>query len=244
MHIVQANWSAPSNIQAITTTRQNGRSTDAYATNNLGLHVGDNKATVEQNRQNVINSLQLPNDPFWLNQTHSTNCVIVTDNNCENSADAAITKNKNIPLVVMTADCLPIVLCDKNGTEIAAIHAGWKGLVNGIIENTIQKLSQHPNNYIAWIGPAICGNCYTTDKDVFDKFIYHYPWCYDSFTKNNSRFHTNLAKIAKMLLNRLGVDKVFLSNLCTYEENDKFYSYRKQEKTGRIATLIWFSGKI
>ena len=235
-----ANWPAPKNICGLTTTRLSGASKGDFAHNNLGMHVNDNQQDVIFNRQTLKDSLNLPAEPFWLRQTHTTICADVNDRNCDNAADAAITTRRNIPLVVLTADCVPILICNKNGTQIAAVHAGWKGLVGGIIENTIQKFSEPAENYLAWIGPAICESCYETGDDIKQQFVNKYPNLEQAFTNDYPKTHTNLPRLAAMILNQHGVNQVYLSNACTFEENDKFYSYRRQAKTGRIATLIWF----
>lgn len=235
-----ANWEAPENIKAITTTKFGGFSLGPYATNNLGLHVNDNDEHVIKNRNSLKNHLNLPDEPFWLEQTHTNICTRVINQNSNRFADAAITQDKKIPLAILTADCVPIVICNQQSNEIAAIHAGWKGLASGIIENTINQFSQDPQNYIAWIGPAICQKCYATGKDVYQKFIDKYPYLEPAFKTQNTQIYADLPKIAKLILSNLGISHVSLSNACTYEESDKYYSYRQNAKTGRIATLIWF----
>ncbi len=240
MQNLVANWPAPNNIRALTTTRLGGVSIDAYATNNLGLRVDDIQNHVIQNRLSLIANHNLPGEPFWLDQTHTNICTEVIDENANRLADATITQNKKIPLVVLTADCVPIVICNQQGDEIAAIHAGWKGLESGIIENTAAKFSKETHNYLAWIGPSICQKCYATGSEVYQKFTDKYAYLEEAFTKRDAQFFADLPKIAKLILNNLGINQVYLSNACTFEENDKYYSYRRQSKTGRIATLIWF----
>jgi len=235
-----ANWQVPENIKAITTTKIGGFSIGEYATNNLGLHVSDNAEHVIKNRDYLKNNLNLPGDPFWLEQTHTNICTSVLNQNSNRFADAAITQDKKIPLVILTADCVPIVMCNQQGYEIAAIHAGWKGLASGIIENTVSKLSEEAKNYIAWIGPSICQKCYATGIDVYKKFIGKYTYLDQAFKQCKSEIYADLPKIANLILNNLGVNKVYLSNACTFEESVKYYSYRQSAKTGRIATLIWF----
>lgn len=235
-----ANWQAPQNICALTTTRLGGVSLGAYASNNFGTHVEDNFANVMQNRKNLSKNLNLPGEPFWLEQTHTNICVNVTTRNASPNADASITRNKQIPLAILTADCVPIVICNQQGDEIAAIHAGWKGLVSGIIENTVRQFTSPAADYLAWIGPAICQNCYATGSDVQNQFINKYIFLKEAFNERNEKIYANLPKIANLILNNLGISKVYLANTCTYEENDKYYSYRRQAITGRIATIIWF----
>lgn len=235
-----ANWPAPKNICGLTTTRLSGVSKDEYAHNNLGMGVNDNISDVIENRKILRTSLNLPAEPFWLKQTHTNICTEVFDSSSNIAADAAITRNKKLPLVILTADCVPILFCNQAGTEIAAVHAGWKGLANGIIENTIQKFSEPACNYLAWIGPAICKKCYETGDEIKHQFLNKYPYVEAGFSDNYPKTHTDLPKITEIILNKLGVIQVHQANACTFEENDKFYSYRRQAKTGRIATLIWF----
>ena len=141
----------------------------------------------------------------------------------------------------MTADCLPILLCDEAGKEIAAIHAGWKGLLNGIVENTLQKMHAHPRNLLAWIGPAICRRCYETGTEVRDAYINRYPFTHDAFQYTGSRLYADLPKLAELILKASGVNAVYQSNACSFEQESEFYSYRRQARTGRMASLIWFN---
>lgn len=237
---LMANWPAPQGVQALTTTRFPGFSQHHYAANNLALHVEDNTENVEQNRQALINILQLPHEPIWLNQTHSTRCVVVENSDVSRDADAAVTRSRHFPLVIMTADCLPIVLCNQQGTEIAAIHAGWRGLANGIIENTLAEMHSDAETCLAWIGPAICGQCYETGEEVRDQFMSRYSHAENAFFQHHDRLHMSLSLMAEQVLRALGVSSVTQSNACTFEDSERYYSYRKQAQTGRIATLIWF----
>lgn len=241
-HLI-ANWPAPKHIKALTTTRLTGCSEGPYAQNNLALHVEDEAAHVAQNRQSLRAQLQLPHEPIWLEQTHSTHCVRVNHAEVDRRADAAVTSHPQFPLVIMTADCLPIVLCNQTGTEIAAIHAGWRGLVGGIIENTLKTLTSPPETCMAWIGPAICGRCYETGEEVFEQFKARYVEAEKAFFYQQERLHANLALMAELVLLNAGVGSVAQSNACTFESNNLYYSYRKSAQTGRIATLIWFQDK-
>ena len=166
---LSANWKAPTNIQAFTTTREGGESKTPYTSNNLGTHVGDNLDDVEHNRNKLITRFELPSTPFWLNQTHSTHCVLAEADGSRD-ADAAITRTPNRVLAIMTADCLPILLCNKAGNEVAAIHAGWQGLLNGVVENTLAQMESTTNELIAWIGPSICQACYEVGQEVYEQF--------------------------------------------------------------------------
>lgn len=235
-----ANWPAPKNISALSTTRLSGFSQAPYNFNNLGLGIGDNDQHVLQNRQQLVEHLQLPGEPQWLRQTHSTHCVLVEEDT-NRDADASITRSSTHPLVILTADCLPIVLCTRQGTEIAAIHAGWRGLVNGIVENTIAKMHSKASELLAWIGPAICQQCYEVGDEVYQTFTSKYPECKLAFTSVNTKWRANLPKIAEMVLNLQSVNAVYQSELCTFESESELYSYRRTSQTGRIGTLIWIN---
>ena len=241
MTIKQAHWPAPANITAITTTRHGGVSQFPYDSNNLALHVADNEEHVLANRQRLRAGLHLPAEPIWLEQTHSTHCIIAEEDN-HRHADAAITRSYLHPLAILTADCLPIVLCNKQGTEIAAVHAGWRGLFNGIVENTLSKMHSKSTDIIAWVGPAISQKHYEVGKDVYDSFIQKHPDSVIAFQPTGpTKWLANLALIAELIMLNQGIKAVYQSNLCTFTTKDEFYSYRKSAQTGRIATLIWFN---
>ncbi|MCX7090321.1 MAG: peptidoglycan editing factor PgeF [Legionellales bacterium] len=240
MKILEAHWPAPPSIRAVTTTRMDGVSQADYAAMNLAAHVGDDAQDVAKNRQILRESLHLPNEPIWLEQTHSTRCVEVTSADCNRDVDAAITRQKQQVLAILTGDCLPIVLCDQQGTEIAAIHAGWRGLANGIVDNTIAKLHAKPDQCLAWIGPAICGGCYATGAEVLEQFVGRYAFAAQAFTKIEQQWYADLSKLATLILEAQGIGAVYPSQVCTFERNSEFYSYRRSAQTGRIATLIWF----
>lgn len=233
---IHADWPAPKHISALTTTLQNGCSEGPYASHNLGLHVEDNPAHVLLNRQALCRSLALPSEPYWLNQTHSTRAVVVGEDH-HPDADAAITRQHTTPLVILTADCLPILLCNTKGTEIAAIHAGWRGLLNGVVHNTLEKMHSKPHTLLAWIGPAICQNCYEVGDEVRAQFTTEYPFTQGAF---NGRY-ADLPRMAEMVLNHLGIKNIYQSGICTFEEKKRCYSYRRAAQTGRMGTLIWFN---
>ncbi|WP_058529635.1 peptidoglycan editing factor PgeF [Legionella londiniensis] len=236
---MKANWPAPDHIAALTTTKLGGVSTLEYESNNLAMHVGDSSAAVQRNRDNLVHSLALVREPVWLIQTHSNRCIVVEEED-ERNADAAITRNSVFPLAIMTADCLPVLLCDRKGTEIAAIHAGWRGLASGIIENTIEKMNNKTDSLLAWIGPAICQSCFEVGEDVRRNFKNRYTYADQIFRERGDKKLADLPRMAELILNQLGVYAVYHAGLCTYELHETFYSYRRQGLTGRMATLIWF----
>lgn len=238
---ILANWPAPSCVQAVTTTRAGGQSRPPYDSNNLALHVGDKEADVLANRAALKKNLHLPAAPIWLEQTHSTRCVVI-EKDINRNADASVTRCKGIPLAIMTADCLPIVLCNHDGSEIAAIHAGWRGLVGGIIENTLIQMQSKPSSLLAWVGPGICHLCYEIGYDVEEAYTKRYPFTQVAFYNKGSKQHADLPKMAALILNALGVNEVFQASRCTVESENELYSYRRSAQTGRMATLIWING--
>ena len=237
---VTPNWPAPPNIKAISTTRGNGFSLPPYGHNNLGLHVGDNPEHVMANRQALIATLKLPGSPEWLEQTHSTLCVVVEEDD-NRIADAAVTRCSKSVLAIMTADCQPILLCNKQGTEIAAIHAGWRGLVNGVVENTIAKMQSSPSDLLAWIGPAMCHNCYEVGDEVRELYGNKYPFSLTAFKRHGEKWLANLPLVTEQILNKMAVSTAYQSNICTFERKNEFFSYRREQQTGRMASLIWFN---
>lgn len=244
MNLLEAQWPAPASVRAVSTTRSGGVSQANYAALNIAAHVGDDNQHVATNRQLLRETLALPSEPIWLEQTHSTRCVDVDTPHYDRNADAAITRQKQHVLAIMTADCLPIVLCNQQGTEIAAIHAGWRGLANGIVDNTVSLLHSNPSECLAWIGPAICGQCFATGEEVLDQFVTRYPFATQAFMRNAQQWYADLPKLATLILHKLGMSAVYPSHACTYETNSEYYSYRRAAQTGRIATLIWFRGNV
>lgn len=237
-----ANWPAPANVSALTTLRKTGASKPPYDANNLGFHVGDNQQHVLINRQTLKIDLGLGNEPEWLDQIHST-VAITVEEETNRIADAAITRSPNRPLAIMTADCLPILLTNRQGTEIAAIHAGWRGLVNGIVTNTLEKMHSSPADLMAWIGPAICQSCYEVGQEVLDTAEKHYAFAPKAFLSQGEKWLANLPLLAELILNSLGIPAVYQSKACSFEQKNEFYSYRREAQTGRMATLIWFNEK-
>ena len=240
MKILSANWPASPNIHAFTTLRGSDPKAHGYDSFNLAAHVGDNPQRVEQNRAELMLMQALPMQPIWLNQTHSNRAVLVENEQVSRDADASLTRRANQVLAILTADCLPILICNHQGSEIAAIHAGWRGLASGIIEATLAQFKSSPHECMAWIGPAICGSCYATGPEVLTQFSESYPFAPQAFDQANQQLFLDLAKMAGLILNAQGIEQVYFSKACTYESNNQFYSYRREAQTGRIATLIWF----
>ena len=250
-----ADWPAPEFIKAGTTLRkfkdENGQclghSLAPYDDFNLASHVGDQAEAVNKNRL----LLNTPGMPQWLEQTHSTEVVLLPTTENIPHADASYSREKNIVCAVLTADCLPVLITDIKGECIAAVHAGWRGLHDGIIEKTINKLQVHPAELLVWLGPAIGANVYEVGEEVYDAFCKHDKEAEKAFVaikgknildkgKPESRHWLfDLYKMARLRLSRVGVGQVFGGGLCSFSDQKRFYSYRRQTQTGRMASLIW-----
>ncbi|MDA8622240.1 peptidoglycan editing factor PgeF [Psychrosphaera sp.] len=234
-------------IHAGTTTRRGGVSIEPYAGLNLATHVGDELLVVLTNREIVKTDLNLPSPPFWLNQTHSTNVIELPHEYDDlNEVDASFTSKTETVCAVLTADCLPIVVTDKNLTFVATVHAGWRGLVNGILANTVQKILRSINTEVGdlsvWIGPAIGPQAFEVGQEVKAEFEQKFGDVEQQFTPcGEEKYLADLPQLARLACNRLGIINISYSDECTYSQSEKYYSYRKEGQTGRIATLAWLS---
>lgn len=231
------NWNAPPNVHAVMTTRIGGVSKSPFDSFNLATHVDDDLETVLENRRLLKTELNLPSEPFWLEQIHSNTVVEVSNDLILPKADASFTNQKNVVCVVMTADCLPVLMCSKDGEKIAAIHAGWRGLENGIIAKTIEALKA--KDLSVWLGAAIGAECFEVGDDVRDAFLKKSADYSVAFKKNNSQWLADIYQLAQIELAHLGIKNVFGGEFCTVTDAEKFYSYRREKQTGRMATLIW-----
>ncbi|MGB1199610.1 MAG: peptidoglycan editing factor PgeF [Thalassotalea sp.] len=229
-------------VQAIQTARfpfTKGKHT-CFDSFNLGLHVGDNEASVVANRKILQKSLPKSSQIQWLEQVHS-NDVLIIDSIITPfpKADAIITRTPNLALAIMTADCLPILLTNKKGDEIAALHCGWRSTVNNIIDNTLAKMESEPQDIIAWLGPCICQQHFEVGGEVKAAFIEQSPKLARYFIQNSSlQYQADLSGIAQELLKLSGVNCIIDSKECTYVESEKYYSYRRENITGRMASVI------
>jgi YfiH family protein len=234
-------WPAPSNVHAYTTTRQGGHSLAPYNSFNLADHVGDDITSVTKNRAILYHKLHLPSQPCWLEQTHSNVVVQAKQGLLKTEADACYTSTPATVCLVLTADCLPILICNRTGTEIAAIHAGWRGLAAGIIENTLAKLTSPTCELMAWLGPAIGPSAFEVGAEVYEAFNRQNPSNCQAFSPVRSeRWYADLFGLAKLALARLGLTAVYGGQYCTYSDAELFFSYRRDGQTGRLASLIWF----
>ncbi|GAB6264447.1 peptidoglycan editing factor PgeF [Photobacterium sp. R1] len=239
---ITPDWPAPANVKAISTTRSGGMSQGPYEGLNLGDHVGDERAAVIHNRQWLQQQLGLTQAPAWLSQTHST---IVLDIQAPlkdvPNADASVTRQSGIACTVMTADCLPVLLCDRSGTQVGAVHAGWRGLGDGILEETVARFTAEPEQILAWLGPAIGPAAFEVGGEVREQFIAGQPEAAAAFQPHGEKWLADLYQLAALRLNRLGITQVFGGTVCTYADPARFYSYRRDGVTGRQASLIWLN---
>lgn len=242
MSAIYPNWQAPKNIKAFTTVRTEGVSQVPFDSFNLGDHVGDLSEDVRHNRALLVEKFGLPQEPLFLTQTHSTTVIELPYLAEKVEADAVYTKQANQVCLVMTADCLPVIFCNKEGTEVAAAHAGWRGLCNGILEETVTRFQSPASDIMAWLGPAIGPTAFQVGEEVVEQFCAFDPNARLAFLLDDTtsgRFLSNLYQLAIQRLNKVGVQTIFGGEHCTYTEKDKFFSYRRDTQTGRMATLIW-----
>lgn len=233
------NWPAPPNVRALQTTRLGGVSCSPYDSLNFGNHVNDNHIHVAHNRQ--LLSHYLPSEPVWLNQVHGTQVVNAANSTRVPDADASFSTQKNVVCVTMTADCLPVLLCDTAGTVVAAVHAGWRSLCDGVIESTVSAMSANPQDIIAWFGPAIGPNSFEVGSEVRAQFIAKDAQAESAFIANGDKYLGDLYQIAKQRLNNLGVMRIDGGDMCTFTDKEHFFSFRRDGATGRMATLIWLA---
>lgn len=241
MAIVAVEWPAPARVKAYYTTRSDGVSKGPYSQFNLATHVDDEPAAVAENRQRLRTQLELPEEPLWLRQTHSTLAIDASDYHDDIEADACYSHAHSQVCVVMTADCLPLLISNQAGTEVAAVHAGWRGLVNGAIENTLNKFQAPMSELLVWLGPAIGPRHFEVGAEVKQAFCDTEPMAEQAFVVsiNAGRFMADIYTLARQRLQRQGVTQIFGGKLCTYSDAEQFYSFRRHAITGRMASLVW-----
>lgn len=235
---------SPENVQAITTTRQFLPevigSNSPFNQFNLGEHVGDDPIQVSKNREYLRKSI-LPSGCHiqWLNQVHGADVAVIKNSPQEViTADAAFTNLKNIGLAIMTADCLPIILASKDGSEIAAIHGGWRPLAAGIIKNTLSHFSAQAKDIYVWLGPCIGANAFEVGKEVRDVFAAIDHQLAQCFVPQQGKYLGDLHAIAKFQLTSLGIENISALDECTYSLPEKYFSYRRDGQTGRMASIV------
>lgn len=248
-HYLTPDWPAPANVRAFTTLRRDGHSEGAYAGFNLADHVGDTDEAVAANRTRLMQELELPNEPQWLEQIHSDKAVQAHSDGKVRTADASFTAEKNIVCAVLTADCLPVLLCNRAGTEVAAIHAGWRGLTGGVIRETVHAMSSAPEDLLAWFGPAIGPEAFECGVDVLEAAFESsmseshaeaIAKCFVPHRQKPLHFLADIYALGRAELAELGVTEIYGGDRCTVTEASAFFSYRRDGNTGRMASLIWF----
>jgi YfiH family protein len=238
-------WPAPASVRAAFTLRAGGVSTGRYASLNLGAHVGDDALAVSENRRRVAAGLGLPAEPLWLSQVHGT-AVVAADELPPDAAvpqgDAALTRQAGRVLAVQVADCLPVLLAQRDGEAVAVVHAGWRGLAAGVIESSVAALGYDGEELHAWLGPAIGPAHFEVGEEVRVAFCAHDGQAAAAFAANErGRWQCDLQVLARQRLSALGVRSIHGELRCTYGESDAFYSFRRDGTTGRMAALIWLN---
>jgi polyphenol oxidase len=234
---IYPDWPAPSQVKSIQTTRLGGVSVGPYASLNLGDHVKDNPQHVAHNRQ-LLNNF-VPTEPVWLNQVHGVRVIDAANSSCLESADAAYSNKANVVCVTMTADCLPVLLCNQQGTVVAAVHAGWRSLCDGVIEATVNAMPTDVRDLMAWLGPAIGPDAFEVGAEVRAQFMAQDANAEHAFKAKGDKWLGNLYQMARQRLQRLGVNAVYGGGACTYTDQEKFFSFRRDGDTGRMASMIW-----
>lgn len=230
-------WPAPKHVRACVTTRAGGVSREPFDSCNLGTHVTDTAAAVAENRDRLREVLGC--EPAWLNQVHGIG-IVEADPTQLVEADASWTAQTGIASAVLTADCLPVLFCDRAGSRVAAAHAGWRGLAAGVLEATLAALAVPAEEILVWLGPAIGPRSFEVGPEVRDAMLATHPEAAQSFRASTRAGHflADLYQLARLRLAASGVTAVYGGGFCTYQDS-RFYSYRRQARTGRFASLIW-----
>lgn len=241
--VLTPDWRAPPRVRAAFTTRQGGVSAAPYASLNLGTHVGDAPAAVAANRAALARSLELPSEPWWLEQVHGDEVIALDDPAPGRRGDAAITARAGVVAVVMVADCLPVLLCDRAGRQVAAVHGGWRGLAAGIVPRAVAAFGAPPAELVAWLGPAIGPRAYVVGEDLRARFLALDAAHAAAFHRDAAGWHLDLAAIAATQLSAAGVTSISHAARCVHDDAGHFFSYRRDGETGRMAALVWIEDR-
>ena len=262
-HCLIPDWPAPKNVRALQTTRIGGVSAVPYDSFNLGDHVADAPLTVARNRM-LLQPL-LPTEPVWLQQVHGVAVADAAQAACWPEADACISAHPGAVCVIMTADCLPVLLCNDSGTVVGAAHAGWRGLCDGVIEQAVHAMKVPPATLMAWLGPAIGAQAFEVGEEVRAAFVARQPEAAAAFTPSplrgapkagnplsakadaelsqgggeGEKWLADIHQLARLRLQALGITRIYGGGLCTYTDSARFFSYRRDGVTGRMGTFIW-----
>lgn len=243
--VIHPDWPAPSNIRAVCSTRAGGASQPPWASLNVGDHVGDAPSDVLENRITLAKACGLPADAFgWLSQVHGTEVVSLPAGAATMvpEADASFTRVTGKACTILTADCLPVILCDQQGTTVAAAHAGWRSLCGGVLENLVASMAVPGSGLMAWLGPAIGPRAFEVGPEVKAAFIAQTPLAEAAFNASGARegrYMADIYLLAQQRLEKLGVTNIYGGDFCTVTDSQRFYSYRRDGQTGRMATVVW-----
>lgn len=245
---IEPDWPVPGRVRAAITTRVSGASAAPYDSFNLARHVGDTPQDVENNRQQLMRELGIEQGVQWLEQVHGTRVVEASGDGRVITADGCFTCEPGLACAVLTADCLPVLLCDSSATRVAAVHAGWRGLAGGILRSVVEQFSAPAGEMLAYLGPAICQSHFEVGVELLEAFydsavnVQHLQAVSAAFAPSIDRpmkFHADLYSLARAELIALGLEQIYGGNYCTYADSRRFYSYRRDGQSGRMASLIW-----
>ena len=232
----------PDNVKFISTPRfiEGGAGADCFGNFNLALHVGDESSAVRANRELLEKHYKLPSSPQWINQTHSNVCIRLDSKLSSAEADASYSRTSGVVCGVLTADCMPVFVCDKRGTVVGIAHAGWRGLVGGVIESLVEEMKVEGSELLVHLGPAISQSAYEVGSEVKTQFLDRNSIFERSFIKKNGKHYLDLYDGAKVILEGYGITSISGGDCCTYEDSKQFFSFRRDgECSGRMAHLIW-----
>ncbi len=236
---INAAWPAPANVVAGCTTKNGGISQGKFATLNLGLHVGDNPDHVAENRRRMRTGCGLRSAPHWLDQVHGSKVVVDPNPDAVPKADAIVSSRPDVVCAVMIADCLPVLFASKDGEEVGAAHAGWRGLSAGVLEATIEAFTTPAENLVVWLGPAISQEHFEVGDEVRDAFVENDRIAAQCFAQNvRGRWQADLCGLAGQRLHGAGVRQIYGGGLCTFGDSKRFFSYRRNGQCGRMAAFV------
>jgi len=240
IELLRAEWPAPEGVVAGCTTRSGGVSSGTYASLNLGDHVGDREADVAENRRRLVAAAALPAEPSWLRQVHGAGvAVLEPGTSAMPEADASVSLDGRSTLGILTADCLPVLLCSVSGASTAALHCGWRSLSAGIVAQTVARIRDDCGDLLAWMGPAISQAAFEVGDEVRDSFLAGVEDAAACFVPNeNGRWQADLYGLARRFLQAAGVHRIYGGNGCTYAQGERYFSYRRDGQTGRMASYI------
>ncbi len=240
LDLITPDWPAPPTVRAVFTTRSGGVSAPPYDSLNLGAGIGDSSQAVTENRRRLHEALQLPAEPVWLEQVHGTRVVNLDQDEGNLRADAVVARSEGAVCAIRVADCMPVLFASRDGAVIGAAHAGWRGLSGGVLESTVAAMGVAPSTLMAWMGPAISARCFEVGEDVWNAFVNRDPSAATAFVPNpRGRWQCDLYALARDRLARLGIEQVFGGGWCTFTQQDRFFSFRRDGPCGRMAALVW-----